>query len=89
LCGRLFGIILFLTKTFFTFEQVINFTVSRSSSKATWGSWLDDWKLNAGAQVQITDKGEEEGEDEEEEDDETTQQPPRENLPIYPIKRFR
>lgn len=67
---------------FSLFLAVINFTVSRSNAKGTWSSWLDDWKHNAGAQVQIaTDQTE---------DDATPQPPPpKENLPSYPIKRFR
>jgi CRP-like cAMP-binding protein len=69
--------------------KVINFTVSRSSAKATWATWLDDWKYNAGAQVQTlaaiptpsivaSNETAESLQDEEEED-----------LPRYPLKRFR
>jgi len=45
---------------------------------------LDDWKHNAGAEVQIASK-----EEAEESEDDEEQAPPRENLPLYPIKRFR
>jgi CRP-like cAMP-binding protein len=68
--------------------KVINFTVSRSSAKTTWATWLDDWKYNAGAQVQTlaaiptpivaSIEATESHEDEEEEE-----------LPRYPLKRFR
>jgi hypothetical protein len=68
--------------------KVINFTVSRSSAKTTWATWLDDWKYNAGAQVQTlaaiptpivaSIEATESHKDEEEEE-----------LPRYPLKRFR
>lgn len=65
--------------------KVINFTVSRASAKATWATWLDDWKYSAGAQVQIS--ADERHQAAAEEDDEQTESP-KENLPRYPIKRF-
>ena len=34
-------------------SKVINFTISKTNSLPTWQSWLDHWKYNAGAQVQV------------------------------------
>ena len=56
--------------------KVINFTVSRSARMPTWSTWLDDWRHNAGAQVQVSTYAP----PPEEPSDEAT---PKENLPNY------
>lgn len=73
--------------------KVINFTVSRSSAKSTWATWLDDWKYNTlqmtgdEANAAATSSTESTATDatapmyQEEEDVE-------ENFPDYPLKRF-
>jgi CRP-like cAMP-binding protein len=58
--------------------KVINFTVSRSKAAQTWGTWLSDWKYNAGAEVYIDEDGKP-----------STEGSNPENLPNYPIKQFR
>jgi CRP-like cAMP-binding protein len=58
--------------------KVINFTVSRSKAAQTWGTWLSDWKYNAGAEVYIGEDGKP-----------PTEESSQENLPNYPIKKFR
>ena len=54
-------------------SKVVNFTVSKTSALPTWSTWLDDWKYNAGASVNVkTD----EDEDSEEELDDLDHYPP-------------
>ncbi|CAB9517781.1 expressed unknown protein [Seminavis robusta] len=34
-------------------SKVINFTVGKSTALPTWSTWLDDWRYNAGARVNV------------------------------------
>jgi CRP-like cAMP-binding protein len=67
--------------------KVINFTVSRSSGKASWSTWLDDW---TGAKVKIE---KEDDAKKDADDDEAAllakEEESKEKLPHYPIKSFR
>jgi len=47
-------------------SKVINFTISKTTQLPTWSTWLDDWRYNAGASVNVKADMEEEEEEEEE-----------------------
>jgi CRP-like cAMP-binding protein len=70
--------------------KVINFTISRTNAAKlpTWSTWLDDWKSSGAqvVQVQVENNNQNSTTNATKESTTTT---PKENLPQYPIKRFR
>jgi CRP-like cAMP-binding protein len=73
--------------------KVINFTVSRQNAAKlpTWSTWLDDWKSSGAqvVQVQVENNNNNPTTTSNPTTAEETITTPKENLPLYPIRRFR